>query len=246
MIVEQKDIEKELADLRSALEQSEQDNLALLRSVSHDIKAPLNQLHALSTLLNLTGENLTDEQKEYVDRMDIVVKEGLTLIRNLLDLREVDYRSIQYREDEIDVDQVLQKVIGELGSLAVRKDIRLSSDIESIRSRLDEVYTARVFDNLISNAIKYTPLGGMVHIDLTNEVKYLALSVANEGQSIPTQEEDNLFKKFSILSPRPTAGENTSGIGLYVAQKMAQGMDGYIEHISDAPITTFRAILPIR
>lgn len=246
MIVKHSELESELIALKSALEESEQDKMALLRSVSHDIKAPLNQLHALSTLLKMTGDNLTEEQKEYVDRMDIVVKEGLTLIRNLLDLREVDYREIKYREEDVDIKGVLVNVISELKSLAVRKQVTLECNFIEIHSRLDELYTSRVFDNLISNAIKYSPLGGVVNIDLSTEDGNIILSVTDQGEGIPATESHQLFKKFNVLSPRPTAGENTSGIGLYVAQKMAHGMDGFIQFLPDEVNTKFQAVLPIK
>lgn len=246
MIIEQTDLEQELEALKLALEESEQDKMALLRSVSHDIKAPLNQLYALSSLLSMTGDNLTEEQKEYVDRMEIVVREGLTLIRNLLDLREVDYREVKFREEDVDIKQVLEKVVAELSSTASRKKVRVECKLIPIHSRLDNVYTARVFDNLVSNAIKYSPHEGVVKIDLTIEGDELVLTVSDQGEGIPASEQHLLFKKFSILSPKPTAGENTSGIGLYVAQKMAQGMNGSIRFLAGDPETTFQARLPIR
>ena len=157
-------VQQELLRLQKALQESEHDKIALLKAVSHDVKAPLNQIYALAKLLKMTGENLTEEQLEYVDRMDMVVKEGLSLVRNLLDLRSLEYRDMQYREDEINLEEVFTEVIRSFEDQAAHKGVTIKAKLMAIKTRLDKLYVSRVFDNLLSNAIKFSPRGGTVRI----------------------------------------------------------------------------------
>ena len=190
------DLEQQVAELKKQLEESEQDKAALLKTVSHDIKAPFNQLFALSSLLDMTSENLTVEQVEYVSRMQMVVKEGLTLIRNLLDLRAIEYRRIQFREDEIDVEKTLQGVIDSFRAAAERKEITIVISLQPALTTLDQLYVSRIFDHLLSNAIKFSPAGSEVNIEMTVVDKQITVSISDEGVGIPPKEIGQLFKKF--------------------------------------------------
>jgi two-component system sensor histidine kinase/response regulator len=239
-------LQQELVALQKQLQESEQDKIALLKAVSHDVKAPLNQIYALTTLMKMTGDNLTDEQIEYVDRMDMVVKEGLTLVRNLLDLRTLEYRDVQFREDEIDLEQVFTEVIKNFQDQAANKGITIVPNLLGVKTRLDKLYVGRVFDNLLSNAIKFSPRDGVITIEMGLRADDVLINVIDQGEGIPSKERTQLFKKFATLSPRPTAGEATIGLGLYLAQQMAIGLEGNISFLPEEKDTTFQIILPLR
>lgn len=236
----------QVVELQNALAESEKDKTALLKTVSHDIKAPFNQLFALSSLLSMTSENLTEEQVEYVNRMHMVVKEGLNLIRNLIDLRTIDYRGVQFREDEINVDSILSETINHLKENAERKGVTIQSELLPAKTKLDKLYVGRIFDHLVSNAIKFSPNGSKVYVKMTEQEGQINIQVSDEGVGIPPKEENSLFKRFAVLSPRPTAGESTIGLGLYLAKAMAEGLQGSVNFIGNTPLTTFEINLPIK
>ena len=239
-------VQQELLALKKELQESEQDKIALLKAVSHDVKAPLNQIYALTTLMKMTGDNLTEEQIQYVDRMDMVVKEGLTLVRNLLDLRTLEYRDVQFREDEIDLEQVFNEVIKNFEDQAQNKGISIVTELMGVKTRLDKLYVSRMFDNLLSNAVKFSPRNGVITIEMGLRADDVLINVIDQGEGIPPKEHSQLFKKFAMLSPRPTAGEATIGLGLYLAQQMAIGLEGNISFLPDEKDTTFQIILPLR
>lgn len=236
----------QVAELEQALAESEKDKTALLKTVSHDIKAPFNQLFALSSLLSMTSENLTEEQIEYVNRMHMVVKEGLNLIRNLIDLRTIDYRGVQYREDFINVESVLTQTINQLSATAASKKIDIIQETQPVETTLDKLYVNRIFDHLLSNAIKFAPVGSKVYVNMYVSGPQIHVRVADEGEGIPQKEIKSLFKRFAVLSPRPTAGESTIGLGLYLAKAMAEGLHGTLNYITDSDHTTFEVTLPIK
>ena len=239
-------VQQELLRLQKALQESEHDKIALLKAVSHDVKAPLNQIYALTKLLKMTGENLTEEQLEYVDRMDMVVKEGLSLVGNLLDLRSLEYRDVQYREDEVNLEEVFTEVIRSFEDQAAHKGVTIKAKLMAIKTRLDKLYVSRIFDNLLSNAIKFSPRGGTVRIAMGLRADDVLINIIDQGEGIPSKEQTQLFKKFVVLSPRPTAGEATTGLGLYLSKQMALGLEGNVCLLPDEEDTTFQITLPLR
>ena len=87
--------------IRSLKELNEEKN-NMISVVSHDLKAPLNRIFALTNLLYLTSSGFNDEQKEYLEKLNIVVKEGLDLIRNLLDIRALEYKGVEINLENMD------------------------------------------------------------------------------------------------------------------------------------------------
>jgi signal transduction histidine kinase len=85
-----------------------------------------------------------------------------------------------------------------------------------------------VLDNLLSNAIKFAPLGSTVHVSVHENPP--AISVGDAGPGIPLEEQNELFKKHPRISTRPTGGEESLGVGLYLAQRMARRIHGEISY----------------
>jgi signal transduction histidine kinase len=97
----------------------------------------------------------------------------------------------------------------------------------------DAVVVDEILDNLISNAIKFTPSGGSVTCSLRAETDSAVLTIRDTGPGIPEQDRDRLFMKYATLSPRPTAGEPSTGLGLYITQRLAHRMGGSVAYNPD-------------
>src|SRR5689334_18954553 len=93
--------EQEEESLHKKIDELEREKQQIISLVSHDIKAPLNRIFALVQLMQMDNENLTDEQRSFLDKMHLVVADGLGLIRNL-----VDYRNLEYRKSELLIEKV--------------------------------------------------------------------------------------------------------------------------------------------
>ena len=146
------------------------------------------------------------------------------------------------------VETVLAKMTGMYQMRAMAKNIRLQLEVEDegAVAMADENAVEQILDNLISNAIKYSPQGTMVRCGLKMSGGKVAMTVADQGPGLSEADQANLFKKFSKLTPRPTAGESSNGLGLWIVHRMAQSMDGNVECESElGKGTTFTLSLPL-
>jgi signal transduction histidine kinase len=99
---------------------------------------------------------------------------------------------------------------------------------------IDAPALERVLDNLVSNAVKFSSPGGHVRVEVRQEGSAAAISVTDSGPGIPEEDRPRLFRKFARLRPRPTAGESSSGLGLYITKRLVDAMGGSIA-ISSPP-----------
>ena len=124
----------------------------------------------------------------------------------------------------------LQFLQNNFEAAAKQKDIRMHFLIESDEPviKVDRNYLIQILENLISNALKFSPYKRNIFIRVHENGHFVRISVRDEGPGIPENEINNLFKKYSKLSPRPTAGEQSIGLGLSIAKKYVEVMEGNI------------------
>jgi CheY-like chemotaxis protein len=103
-----------------------------------------------------------------------------------------------------------------------------------------------VLNNLLGNAIKYSPPGSRVDVHVTHDEDMLAVAVIDHGRGIPAEELDNLFQPFALTSVRPTAGETRTGLGLAITRRVVEGHGGTLDVTSAVGVgSTFRFALPL-
>ena len=207
-----------LGDLEKQIETLKKEQKGLLKLVSHDVKSPFNKLFALSNLLQLTADNLTDEQKDYLIRMDWVIKEGLTVVRNLLDLRAIESGEIELYNEELNLCSIIKETVnGYQKQIGVKKLTFGNFDCK-VTIQSDKRLLERVVDHLVCNAIKFSPLQSQINLSVTTPGASILFAVSSESGPVPEEEIKGLFKKHTTLSTRPTHGENALGNGLFIAQ----------------------------
>jgi len=113
---------------------------------------------------------------------------------------------------------------------ATRKSIaiRLGAS-EGLWAKADPAATLQILDNLISNALKYSPPNTTVHLHTLPEKDHVLVSVRDEGPGISEADQKKLFQKFTRLSARPTGGESSTGLGLAIVKRLAEAMSGSIQ-----------------
>lgn len=233
-----------LSELKQRVAQLEKEQKHLLKLVSHDVKSPYNKLYALSNLLQLTADNLGDEQKEYLLRMDWVIKEGLTVVRNLMDLRAIDSNQTDLHIEEVNITDALGDCLNGYQKQIGLKKIKLELFDKKVTAQSDKRYVDRVIDNLVSNAVKFSPTESKIEVLITESGNDWLLSVNSESGPIPKDEVDKLFEKHTTLSTRPTFGENALGNGLFIAQSFAKKLGGKIEFTQKGDQVIFSFTLP--
>ena len=198
----------------------------LLQVVSHDLKNPLyNIQHECRALLTAPAEAELHTQRvlQCADKM-------LRLINNFLSIHAIEAGRIALQIEPIDVKAKLSLLLAGYQETLKQKSIQLQIDLpnQAAFALADRAALTQILDNLISNAIKYSPCGARIHVSVTASAGAVTVRVQDEGAGVPLDEVERLFQKFTKLSTKPTAGESSSGLGLAIARKLVKLLHGDI------------------
>jgi two-component system sensor histidine kinase/response regulator len=247
MFLQSQEIKKQMLQLQEQnglLAELNSDKQKIIGIVSHDLKGPLNRVFALGQLLSISGDNFTDEQKEYIGKIHQIVADGLTMMRNLLDNRRLDEKGIELHAEMVNVTAVVGSVVKNYVVIADKKKIVIQFTPQPISQVTDKTCVNRIVDNLLSNAIKFSPPGKVIVVAVREEAGYVEISVKDEGPGISAEDRLKLYQKYQRLSARPTGGETATGLGLYLVHAMTSKMKGEIRCDSEeGKGATFTAML---
>lgn len=235
----------ELGDANRKLDAMHREKDEFIGITVHDLKNPLNSVLGFSDLL-LQDPSLAVGPREYAGYISVSSRSMLEQVEELLKLTELETPS-QIQLSTLDAPVVVRRAVQDYDFHTRTKGISLVLDLpnENIPIRANEKWVISSIGNLISNAIKYSPKGGQVIVSLRKEETQIEISVKDQGEGISEAEQDRLFRKFERLSPRPTAGESSSGLGLYLVQQMILRMGGQVRCVSQKSHgSTFTITLP--
>lgn len=197
----------------------------LIGLVSHDLKGPFNRIFALIQLLEITSENLTEEQREYMGKMHQIVADGLGMIRNLLDNRRLEDQGIDLSPERLNLATVLGSLVKNYRTLSEKKKIQIHFNTPAEALVLaDKIYLYRIFENLISNALKFSPQNRNIYVTIETKDEKIEVRVKDEGPGISKEDQKRLYQKFQRLSARPTGGESSTGLGLSIVKALVEKM----------------------
>ena len=226
-----RDMDLILAEKQKIIDKLKYENQSLLKIISHDIRAPFTQLFAMMQLLDLESNEITPNQRHYFDRMYQSLASGMEMVKNLHDVRALDQETITVVMEEMRIIPLIEKVNQSFSKLASLKSItinfekgRLDPEIKS-----DSYVLEKILSNVLSNAIKYPEKGSEVSVKLEKRGTEIIIIYEDNGPGIPQEELPSVFDKYAKLSPRPTTGESTTGLGLYLAKHFAEMIEGRIE-----------------
>jgi signal transduction histidine kinase len=215
-------------------------NKQIISVVSHDLKGPFNRIFALVHLMNLSTENFTPDQKEYLNKIHQIVADGLGMIRNLLDNRRLEDKGIEFFNEKLNLVTLLGGLVKNYQMLAEKKGIQFHFNAPAQAILVaDKLYLTRVFENLLSNALKFTESGRQVFVDITDQSDGIRAAIRDEGPGISAEDQSKLYHKLQRLTARPTGGESSTGLGLWIVKTILDKMDGSIECESSHEGTTF-------
>lgn len=208
----------------------------LLYRVAHDLKNTLTAAHLTLTKVNLYRERMTDEQvDESVARALWTLNSMADTVSNIVRLNRIEEEVAAVMVDSAELISLTETYINQTRNIAKHKDIIIKTDFpsEPIRASLDPVYYQTILNNLISNAIKFSPPHSEVTVHLEKEGQKAKVSVIDKGQGLSQDDFKTIFSQFAKLSAKPTAGEASTGLGLYISQRLISAMNGTIEVHSD-------------
>lgn len=240
---EVKEMGSKLEWLRSQLHESEQQKQQFLRHISHELKTPLASLREGADLLaDQVPGKLSSQQLVIVD---IVQQNGIELqrlIENLLDYNQLPNQELKL--SEVDLAALCNELFNSYRLTVQKKGLKVSFQNELDTWVADRHKLKTALDNLLSNAVNYTPDEGIIDVAWRQEGDKLLIDVANSGQAIPEEEAEHLFEPFyqgKVTRSGPIKG---SGIGLSVARDCIEAHGGSLELADHALPVCFRLLCP--
>jgi signal transduction histidine kinase len=219
-----------------------------LGMAAHDMRNPLGVIRGYSEFL-LEDEGINSEQKGFVQYIYNLSEFMLGLINDLLDISSIESGVVELQLKETDLCEFIKTVVDINNVLAKKKRISLLYNYQKEIPvfKVDPGKIEQLLNNLISNAIKFSYFDKKVWIDLKKDGNNVIISVRDEGQGIPPEELDLVFKPFVKASVKSTAGEHSTGLGLAIAKKIVQAHKGdiWVESKKDKG-TTFFVKLPLK
>jgi signal transduction histidine kinase len=203
-----------------------------LAQVSHDLRTPLNSILSFTKLV-LDGLCTSPEEEKEVLRD--VFSSGqllLRLVNDLLDISCIEAGKLALNLEELDPRAILDSTLPLVAVQAASKNLRLVDDTleqDLPLVRADEIRFRQVLINLLSNAVKFTS-DGSVRVRVTNDASlgYLRFEIEDTGIGIPIEKRDRVFEKFVRHDPKALKGLTGAGLGLAIAKRLIEMMDGKI------------------
>lgn len=220
----------ELAAKNDQLKELNEVKNNLVGMVSHDLKSPLNQMKSLIYLLRAKSIALPESIDELLLIMESSIKNGLAMITRMLSREVIAAGQRKVAVEVINVTQLFMESANHFIGIAEEKKISFEftgfTTVHKINS--DRGYLMQIFQNLISNAVKYSPPDSKVYLAITRNGHLLELSVRDEGLGVKPEDVGKLFTKFQSEEASAMVGEDSTGIGLTIVKNYANAIGATI------------------
>lgn len=240
LVVDQ--LESRLAARKAAARQNH-----ILSMVAHELKNPLTLIPVYADLLKEALQNnaellpLTGHIKRASSRMS-------SLIHDMLEIGQLQAAGIPLKKTQFEASSFLARVVSGNLVLAHAKDQQIRLESKNFLITADEVKLSEVLDNLINNAIKYSPPGSVISINAYTDSGEAVIKVSDEGPGFTQADMTKLFQPFTRLSAQPTGGENSTGMRLSIVKLLVDAHKGHItaKNNSRTRGATFTLQLPLQ
>ena len=236
-------IERKRAEARSERQRRE-----FVATVSHELRTPLTAIKGwLDVLLSEHPGELNDEQRRFLTTVKRNSERLHRLVDDLLVARQLETGTLSLDFEELDLAALLQESLELVHASAEAKGLELDATLDGAAPlHGDRTRLLQLFDNLITNAIKFTPAGGRVAVQLVTRGDRCEVEVTDSGVGIPADERKHLFQPFYRASSAREHGIGGTGLGLAICKEIAEGHGGTIrlrEH--EGPGASFVVELPM-
>lgn len=194
-------------------------------NVSHEFKTPINAIEGYTTLLQST-ENIDEVENEYIEKILFNTKRLSSLVSNILLLSKIENQSIQTNQVKFRLDEQIRETIVALEQNWTEKNIELNVELEKTEYYGSEALTYHIWSNIIGNAVKFSPNGGTVKINLTKEQDNILFTVEDNGPGLSEEAKKHLFDKF--YQEDSSHKQEGNGLGLALVKRIVTILGGEV------------------
>jgi len=237
-----------LQNMQKRLKATLQERNRLLEVVAHDLKNPLGGIRFAAAMMAENKENLDARTNLLVESIIDSTNRSFEIVDNLLQTRRLEDAKARLSKQTLNLIDHAERAVRSFDHHGKSKDIRIELDIPKSEIPIQADSTALMcsLENLLSNALKFSPKGSVVRVKVNSEGAHGIFGVHDEGPGISEEEEKLLFQKFTRLRSRSTNNEASTGLGLYIVSELMQAMDGVIRHQrSPSGGACFEILLPL-
>lgn len=224
---------KRLEDANKRFRELDELKANLTAFIVHDLKGPISTIMANLDMLNY--EELTPQQFEYVNLATEDVNKMLGMVMNILDVLKLEEGKIKIYREETDIYALAQREAEANKHVLSRRDQKMVLEGESLLCYIDELLIGRVIQNLLRNAIDYSPDGGKITLKVQrdNDRKEIAVSIIDGGKGVPDEQKDKIFDKFFQVDGESHERKASTGLGLTYCKLVVDAHGGKIR-VEDA------------
>jgi signal transduction histidine kinase len=241
----------ELAAANAELRRLDEIKSQFVSVAAHELRSPLSSIIGyVEILLDRDAGPLTDHQREFLETVQRSGHRLLTITNNLLDVNRIETGRVELLLEPTDLSALAASVAAELAPQLEARAQRLALSAAPGLPPVwcDEVRAAQILGNLLSNASKYTPDGGMitVRVEPAGEEGFLQVAVADDGVGISPEDQTRLFNRFFRAGSGSSTGASGTGLGLYITRSLVELHGGHIWFESELDKgSTFFVTFPI-
>jgi len=221
----------ELNEKNQMLLHLNQEKNEFLGIVAHDLKNPLSGVLGLSQMIKENIDSFSRKEiVEYSNDIEKSAEKMFQLITNLLDVNAIESGKFNCVLEYVNIVFILETLCHRYERAASNKKIVLhfETPIEKYLAWVDKNIVEQILDNVLSNAIKYSPFEKSIYLTIYQDNTMVYCQIKDEGQGLSQEDQCKLFGKFTRLTPKPTAGEHSTGLGLFIVKKLLDEINGKI------------------
>ena len=223
------------------LAQEKEQIKTLISDISHQIKTPIAAANTFAELLS-DGELSAEERTEYITTLQMSLGKLTFLTNSLIKMSRLESGIISLKPEKNSLNEIVLQAVKTVYAKAKEKGILITFECDqSFEAVLDFNWTAEAISNVIDNAVKYTPQGGFVRLQITEYPSFLRLDISDNGVGIPEEEQAKIFGRF--YRGKQSVGTDGVGIGLYLTREIINKQNGYMKVSSDENGSTFSMFL---
>lgn len=207
-----------------ALEQSHADNSRMMKIVAHDLRNPIGGIYSAAEMM-LEEPDRSDSDRMMLELIRTSGKNSLELVSDLL---QIQSRTEELKTEPVDIAEMLQYCVSLLLNKAQEKGQRINLQTQPATLQASREKLWRVISNLVGNAIKFSPTGALISVQMEASAQHVLISVTDEGIGIPAVMEEKIFDMFTEAKRPGTAGEQAFGLGLAISKQIVEAHNGKI------------------